>query len=511
MRHSLRFSLLLIVLTACGAVPPAVQNKVEARPALGTPGTPAVALSFSAVVQLPGRDPTVFEVRGGRSLPVYFDAHARDAAGGDVPDDAWASPAICPNPVVGVEEIGDVQIGGGQIGVGEQRPHRYRVQVLAPGTHAVKFAPAGDCAAPGPTLSVTGVAPERRVSVAAGHDHSLALRADGTVWAWGANALGQLGDGGNAARPLPAAIKGVTDALAISAGGEYSLALGADGTVLGWGYNGYARQLDPAYQGVTRPATVEGLSDVVAVSVGGYHSLALRADGTVLAWGANTYGQLGSGAAPSTDAPVPALVTGLTDVVAVAAGGLHSLALRADGSVWAWGNNYDGQLGDGTREERDRPGPVKGLKGAVAISAGLYHSLALRADGGVVGWGANLSGQLSADAPDTGVSVPTGVKGLAQAVAISAGSLHSLALLRGGAVWAWGKGDAGQLGRGGDNSSAPGAVAGLSATALVAGGNHNLALGADGAVWAWGAGDAGQLGDGTTQDSATPVQVQLKP
>jgi uncharacterized delta-60 repeat protein len=224
------------------------------------------------------------------------------------------------------------------------------------------------------------------VAIAAGDQHSLALRADGTVVAWGDNSFGQT--------DVPA---GLTNAVAIAAGSDCSLALRADGTVVAWGANGVAQAVVPA-----------GLTNAVAIAAGGFHSLALRADGTVVAWGYN--GQTN----------VPA---GLTNAVAIAAGDYHGLVLRADGTVVAWGENGNGQTN-----------VPAGLRNAVAIAAGGSHSLALRADGTVVGWGSNGEGQ---------TSVPAG---LTNAVAIAGGYWHSLALRADGTVVAWGHGYWGQTG-----------------------------------------------------------------
>lgn len=235
-------------------------------------------------------------------------------------------------------------------------------------------------AADGGLLPATTLAP---VALATGGGHALALRADGSVFAWGGlNSYGE--------RNVPAGLSGV---VAIAAGRNHSVALKADGTVAFWGFTGFG----------TPPAN---LADVVAISAGQFHSLALKADGTVVAWGYSLFGQ--------TSVP-----TGLSGVVAIAAGVSHSLALKADGTVVAWGGNNYG--------ESNVPA---GLSGVVAIAAGQYHSLALKSDGSVVGWG------LSASA--------TPPAGLTNVIAIAAGDNHSLALKTDGTVAAWGDNSYGQ-------------------------------------------------------------------
>ena len=131
---------------------------------------------------------------------------------------------------------------------------------------------------------------------------------------------------------------------------------------------------------------------MVAIAGGGVHSLALKSDGTVWAWGRNDWGQLGDGSMTNRLTPVP--VSGLTGVVAIAGGGVHSLALKSDGTVWAWGGNSSGQLGDGSMTNRLTPVPVSGLTGMVAIAGGELHSLALSSDGTVWTWGYNVYGEL---------------------------------------------------------------------------------------------------------------------
>jgi hypothetical protein len=187
--------------------------------------------------------------------------------------------------------------------------------------------------------------------------------------------------------PAPIRVLGVEHAVAIAAGSAHSLALEADGTVWAWGRND-SGQLGSGQRGDRhRPVRVDTLDGVTAIAAGASHSLALKADGTVWAWGWNAHGQLGDGTVAASH-PSPVRVSGLEHVVAIAAGGYldalfatigHSLALRRDGTVWAWGWNKLGQLGDGGGDDRRVPVPVAGLRGVTAIAAGGSHSLALAA------------------------------------------------------------------------------------------------------------------------------------
>ncbi len=256
------------------------------------------------------------------------------------------------------------------------------------------------------------------------------------------------------------------------------------------------------------PTTVSALDEVIAVAAGGEHDLALLSDGTVMAWGANHHGQLGNGTTTNSDVPVP--VEGLSEVTAVAAGAEFSLALLANGTVMSWGANEEGELGNGTSTESDVPVAVKGLTGVKEIAAGRETGLALLTTGAVMAWGSGEEGQLG-NGKSARSEVPVGVKGLTSATAVAAGAEQSLALLSNGTVMSWGSNAEGQLGNKGikEQSNVPVAVEGLTgASAVAAGEEHSLALLTTGTVKAWGANHQGQLGDGAfNRGSGVPVPV----
>lgn len=266
----------------------------------------------------------------------------------------------------------------------------------------------------------------------------------------------------------------------------------------------------------TSPVQVAGLTNAADVAGGNYHSLAVADDGTVWAWGLNSAGQLGDGTTSNQTTPVQ--VQGLIDVVDVDAGGLpgwagHSVALKSDGTVWAWGYNKAGQLGDGTKNHRSTPVQVTGLAGVVAIAADGDSSYALTSDGVLWSWGDNGFDQLGNPGVRGGSPQPVQV-GVASARAVAAGGTHALATRDDGTAWTWGNNNSGQLGNGvcGPGTpktvSDPVQVSGLTDAAAVAGGHvHSLAARSDGTVWAWGRNAEGQLGDGTTNTSCAPVQV----
>jgi YD repeat-containing protein len=342
--------------------------------------------------------------------------------------------------------------------------------------------------------------------------HSLATDTDGVVWAWGYNAYGQLGDGTTTNRHAPVAVPGLASSVGIAAGGYHSLAVLSDGTAWAWGRNSSGELGDGSTISSSVPVQVVGLTDVVDVEAGSHHSLAVTGDATVWAWGTNSAGQLGDGTTTARSTPVQ--VSGLTDVTAVAAGGLsgyagHNLALRSDGTVWAWGHNNKGQLGDGTTTNRSLTVQVTGLTEVVAVAAGGDSSYALRSDGTVWAWGDNGSGQLANDSVKRASTVPV-QSAITQVVHIAAGSEHALAVTQDSTAWSWGNNEYGQLGNGtsGRNASTstPVQVQGIADVRVLAGGHrHSLGALGDTTTWAWGLNNAGQIGDGTTTTRTTPV------
>gem|GEM_PF-2254638 len=446
---------------------------------------------------------------------------------------AWD--VLSPQPVAGMGGVVAISGGGGHaLAVKESGAvwawglNNYGQ--LGDGTQTQRSVP-GQVRGPGGSGYLAGVS-----AVAGGLAFSLALRSDGTVWAWGHNDYGQLGDGTRANRNIPVQVPGLTDVTAVAAGADHSLALRSDGTVWAWGRNTSGQLGDGTTTGRSTPVQVKGpggsgyLDGIIAVASRGYHSLALRSDSTVWAWGSNGCGQLGDGTTQNRTVPVQVYGPGgqgyLTDIVAIAAGLDHSLALRSDGTVWAWGCNSGGRLGDGSTENRTVPVQVYGpggqgyLTDIVALAAGSSHSLALRSDGTVWAWGYNGNGQLG-DGTTINRSTPVQVKGpggagyLTGVVAVAAGWYHSLAVSSDGTAWAWGENTYGTLGDGtGANRATPVQVAGpdgagyLAGVAALAGGRfHTLALGNDGGVWSWGFNGFGQRGDGAPMQTATPVQT----
>ena len=371
-------------------------------------------------------------------------------------------------------------------------------------------------------------------SVGGGFYHSAAVGTDGSLWTWGSNNFGELGKGTTSDSSTPAKLTSISGVNAVTGGNDHMVALKTDGTVWAWGYNYHGELGNGTKTGNTANGTpgqvltaaATPLTGITAVRGGFWHTLALKSDGTVWAWGNNDWGQLGNGSATPSYGGVAyaAQVTGLSNVVAIAAGHWHSVAVKSDGSVWTWGlnstswdANRNGQLGDGTTTTRLTPVRVLGvggvgyLSGVAKVAAGASFTLALKSDGTVYGWGTNLEGELGNGNKTTSLTpVQAGVSNITD---LAAGYWLSLALKSDGTVWAWGQNDMGQLGNGTTQAltgiSTPAAVSGLSSvTAIHAGVSFGVALKSDGTVWAWGENASGQLGNGTSSNSSTPVRSQ---
>ena len=296
-----------------------------------------------------------------------------------------------------------------------------------------------------------------------GYGHNLAIKSDGTLWAWGKNNNGQLGLGNTTNYSSPKQIGALTTWSKIAAG----------------------------------PG---GGSDF---------SLAIKTDGTMWSWGSNYFGGLGLGNVADRSSPVQ--VGALTDWSKIAAGNLHTIAVKTDGTLWSWGRNSDGQLGDGTTTYRSSPVQVGALTTWSKIESGEGHNLAIKTDGTLWSWGKNSYGQLGDG--DVGYgnhkSSPVQIGALTTWDKMSCGSTFSLAIKTNNTLWSWGQNNNGKLGDGTTTyRSSPVQVGALTTWSKIESGEgHNLAIKTDGTLWSWGLNSDGQLGDGTTTYRSSPVQV----
>lgn len=343
-------------------------------------------------------------------------------------------------------------------------------------------------------------------AIRAGNQHSAALKNDGTVWAWGYNNDGELGDGSTVSKSVPVLVRGLVGVTELQVYGNHSMALKNDGTLWGWGTNYYGSLGDGGTANRTSITRVTGLTDVSKFYLGNYHAFAIKDDGTVWAWGSNSFGQLGTGL--RSDSYVPIQITGISNVEDISLGTYHTLALKTDDTVWAWGHNTSGSVGNGTWDHQDLP--VQVFADAASIEAGpYYYSYAVKNDGTVWAWGANDVGQLG-DGTFNNKNVPTkALKLSAITNIVSAPYDYTLALKNDGTVWAWGNNEEGEVGDGTlDDRNSPAQVGTLSGVAAIRPYDANaMVLKTDGTIWGWGYNGAGALGDGTFIDRLTPVQT----
>jgi alpha-tubulin suppressor-like RCC1 family protein len=407
-------------------------------------------------------------------------------------------------------------------------------------------------------VTVSGITTATAIKASAG-SRTCALLSGGTVKCWGENGEGGLGDGTTTTRTAPVAVSGVANATAIAMGQRDGCAVISGGAVKCWGSNSYGQLADgtsgnnrlvgTTASGITTatavgigdrqicyvlsggsvkcagetfhagqtlsPSTVSGITTASGISLGLYHACALLSGGSVKCWGYNSVGQLGIGTVANLTLPSTA-VSGITTATSIASGQYSNCALLSDQTVKCWGDNSNGQIGNGkTSSDRLTPGPVSGLSSVTNVAAGQNYTCAIVSGGAVKCWGENSNGQLG-DGTHTTSMTPVTTSGIANATAISVVSAgddnsytHTCVIISGGTVKCWGSNGDGQLGDGtNDNQNTPVTVSGIStASGISVGLRHTCAVLTNGTVKCWGRNADGQLGDGTNDDQNTPVTV----
>lgn len=310
------------------------------------------------------------------------------------------------------------------------------------------------------------------------------LDGNGTVWTWGANYSGQIGDGTSSQSYVPKPV--VSPFIAVAAGSAYSLALKSDGTLWGWGSNSFGELAMSGFERIFSPRQIG--TDYKTFAAGCFHATAIRADGSLWAWGDNKYGELGDGTQISSTTP-KLIGTGYSRVWA---GCYYTFALKSDGSVWAWGNNDNGELGDGTTISSSVPKHVADNVSSIAF--GFSATFAIKPDGSLWCWGMDPStprGKIPAVIASP-VKIGDGYQ------TVSAGWFGMAAIKVDGSLWVWQ--------RGMQNPQ----LVGTDFESVSVGHSHALAIKTDGSLWAWGDNSHGQLGDnGGTSGAIVPEKISM--
>ena len=400
--------------------------------------------------------------------------------------------------------------------------------------------------------------------IASGSEHVLVRKTNGTVWGWGANGSGQLGNNSQVNSELPVQSQGLANVQKLAAGYRESAAIVSGGKLYTWGENLYGQLGDGSNVTKLIPNQITALTNVEEAAIN-IHTMARTSDGKVYGWGQNKNGQIGDNSTNSSWVPV--LVPDAQNFKSLAvsenvsagigsdkvytwgsnrydqvwngypiAGSpeftwkryvlpkriefpsisvadmshnfFHTMCVDTTGNLWTWGGNDFGQLGQGNKLANSYPTKVTSLSGVSGVAAGLYHSAAVKTDGTVWTFGLGQQSQLGYSSPAS--TQPQQIAGLTNVVAVAAGDYHTVALKTDGTVWAWGANDKGQLGNGNTITQvAPIQVAGLSGVkAIRACGANTIALKTDGTVWGWGNNTYGQLGENITAAQSMPLQIQ---
>ena len=329
-------------------------------------------------------------------------------------------------------------------------------------------------------------------TVSAGTWYSVAIKTDGSLWTWGSNGFGQLGDGTNEDKNTP--VKIMDGVSAVEAGSWHTMAIKMDGSLWAWGRNVSGQLGDGSNDNVNAPIKI--MDDVLAVSAGDEHTIVIKTDGSLWAWGGNSDGQLGDGTNDDKSKP-----TKIMDAVSyISAGGSHSMAIKTDNTLWAWGWNINGQLGDGSIQAKNTP--IKVMDNVSIVSAGFAYTMAVTKDNSLWTW-ASYNGQIISTAnpyPKTPTKIMDDV------LDVSTGTGYSMIIKTDGSLWAWGANKSGQLGDGTyEAKDTPVKI--MDDVSAVSCEYHSLAIKTDGSLWSWGSNENGELGDGTNDAKNIPIKI----
>ena len=338
------------------------------------------------------------------------------------------------------------------------------------------------------------------------------LFSEGILWNWGFNTNGQLGDNtsSNRSSPVTTAGGGINWKQAATSG-SFSAGIKTDGRLWLWGYNLYGQLGDNTSSQRTSPVnTVAGGTNwkQVALGASGSHAAAIKTDGTLWTWGSNTNGQLGDNTSSSRSSPVTT-VGGQGSWKQTSAGGAHTAAIKTDGTLWSWGRNDYGILGDNTSSSRSSP--VTTVAAGTTwkqVACGYLHTAAIKTDGTLWTWGRNDYGQLGDNTSSSRSSPVTTAGGGTNWKQVACGAYHLAAIKTDGTIWNCGYNGYGNLGDEtlvSKSSFVTPSGGGRNWKQVTCGGNHTAAIKTDGTLWTWGRDQYGQIGDNTSSNRSSPV------
>ena len=346
-------------------------------------------------------------------------------------------------------------------------------------------------------------------SISAGYSYTVAVSSDGSLWAWGQNSYGQLGDGTTDSRSNPVRIGSDNDWANVATGNEHTIATKTDGSLWAWGRNNRWQIGDGTTINRSSPVRIGSDNDWDVLVAGSDYNLAIKTDTSLWGWGYNGSSQLGNDS--KSNSLIPIQIGTDTGWVSLAASNGNSLGIKADGSIWGWGNNINGQLGDGTTRAKPTPTRIGTDDDWAAIAKGNGYTIALKIDGSLWAWGTNGSGQLG-DGTTSSKTAPVRIGTDNDWVVVSTkGAGGTKALKKDGSMWAWGSNLGGTLGDGTTTNRNVPTQIGIDSiwVAVFPGYSHTIACRLDGSFWAWGSNSFGQFGDGTTTNSRLPVEITL--
>jgi hypothetical protein len=346
-----------------------------------------------------------------------------------------------------------------------------------------------------------------KLSTGSVSNHSLGIKTDGALWAWGRNVNGQLGDGTNINNDTIIRIGTENNWAFVSGGHEFSVATKSDGTLWAWGENIKGQLGNGNYINSNTPSQIGTDNNWTSVISGDNHTLALKSDGTLWAWGTNQSGQLGDNTAVTKNIPVQ--IGTSTNWTSVDAGIGHSVGRKSDGTIWSWGSNQEGQLGDGTNVSKLSPTQIGTDTNWAFITSGGSHNIAIKTDGTLWSWGANFRGQLG-DGTLIDKLIPTQIGFETDWLFVESGCYFTIATKTDGTLWSWGDNQYGQLGISSTafNKKTPVQInTNNNWTAFTSNAYHNKAINNDGALISWGWNAFGQLGNSTLTNEPAPIYI----